>query len=343
MSVHFSFVLVLSKTVLVLGLDTVVWSTSSSRGDGENMKYALFLAMLAMMVSARAETPITAIARAPDGKQVVLGSQLGIEIRSLPDLEVVAKFSTDLEHVHDLQFSPDGQRLLAAGGSPSESGRIEVWNWPKRERIREVREHDDVVYRVDWSPNGEQLLTCSADGRCSVFLKVTQERIAAYDGHSRGVLAGVYLDDRMIATAGIDQTIRLWNPLDGSHQRTLDNHVGTVNDIAVRPASTGQAADVIASISEDRTVRLWQPRIGRLMRFVRLPSVPRCLDWSRDGTRIFVGCNDGMVRLIDAESMQVVAELDGGVGRIYDLEADADLGYILTAGERGSRSVKLTE
>ena len=71
-------------------------------------------------------------------------------------------------------FSPDGQRLLAAGGSPAESGRVEVWNWTKRERIREVREHDDVVYRVAWSPNGEQWLSCGADGRCSVFSEATQ-------------------------------------------------------------------------------------------------------------------------------------------------------------------------
>ena len=284
---------------------------------------------------------MTALAFASDRKQVVVGSQLGIEIRSLPDLTVTGKLSTELEHVHDLKFSPDGLSLLAAGGSPGESGRVEVWSWPKSELIREVGGLDDVVYRVAWSPHGTQWVTCSGDGRCLLFSAATGERVAQYEGHSRGVLAGVYLDDHIVATAGIDQTIRLWKCADGSHQRTLDNHVGTVNDIAVRPTQTNQAVDVIATISEDRTVRVWQPRIGRLMRFARLESVPRSLAWSSDGTTMYVGCNDGRVRIIDAESMEIEAEVDGLVGRIHELAVDSAGGYIVTAGETGCRVVSL--
>jgi WD40 repeat protein len=289
-------------------------------------------------VCAFAAPPITAIARTPDGKQVVLGSQQGLEIRVLPDLAAIGKLSTAMEHVHDLKFSPDGQWLLAAGGSPGETGRVEVWDWAKRELIREIREHDDLVYRVAWSPDSKRWLTCSGDGRCVVFSNATQVRVAQYDGHSRGVVAGVYLDDRTVATAGIDQTIRLWNGDEGHHQRTLDNHVGTVNEIAARPVAGGQVVDVIASISEDRTVRLWQPRIGRLMRFVRLTSIPRCMAWSPDGKKMYVGCNDGQVRVIDAETMDLVGEFDGLVGRIYDVAVDAVAGCILTAGENGCRS-----
>jgi len=307
------------------------------------MKNLAFIAVLLLigMTRACADAPITALAIAPDGKHVVLGSQVGIEIRSLPDLTITGKLSTELEHVHDLKFSRDGQTLLAAGGSPAESGRVEVWIWPKSERIREVGDHDDVVYRVAWSPDGTQWVTCSGDGRCLVFSLATGEQVAIYEGHSRGVLAGGFLDDRTITTAGIDQTIRVWNCVDGLHQRTLDNHVGAINDIAVRPASANQAGDVIATISEDRTVRLWQPRIGRLMRFGRLASVPRSLGWSSDATKIYVGCNDGRVRIIDTESMEIEAEIDGLVGRIHELVVHSTEGYIVTAGEKGCRVVSV--
>ena len=288
-----------------------------------------------------AEAPITAIAIAPDGKQVVLGSQLGIEIRSLPELAAIRKLATELEHVHDLQFSPDGQSLLAAGGSPAESGRVEVWNWPKRERIREVGGHDDVVYRVAWSPDGNQWVTGSGDGRCLVFAAATGEQLIRYEGHSRAVLAVRYLAVREILSVGVDQTVRLWNSGDGTHLRTLDNHVGTINDIAVRPASASQSADIVATISEDHTVRLWQPRIGRLMRFKRLADVPRCLAWSSDATKLYVGCNDGRVRIIDAESMEVEAEIDSLVGRVYELTVVQDRNEILTAGEAGCRTISL--
>lgn len=302
------------------------------------MKYFVVIVLLLVgTVDTYADPPITAVTIAPDEQQVVLGSQLGIEIRSLPDLNVTGKLATQLEHVHDLKFSPDGKSLLAAGGSPAQSGRVEVWNWSKRERTLEVDGHKDVVYRVAWSPKGTQWITCSGDGRCFVFSAAIGERVTQYEGHSRGVLAGVYVDNYLIASTGIDQTIRLWNSGDGSHMRTLDNHVGTVNDVALQPALANPASDVIATISEDRTVRTWQPRIGRLMRFTRLASVPRSLAWSNEGTKLYVGCDDAHFRIIDAESMETEAEVDGLVGRIYELVVDSASMFIVIAGERGVR------
>ena len=289
----------------------------------------------------RADAPITAIAIAPDGTQVVLGSQLGIEIRSLPELAVISKLSTELEHVHDLQFSPDGQYLLAAGGSPAENGRVEQWRWLTGTRVREVNGHEDVVYRIVWSPDGTQWATCSGDGRCLVFSAATGERLAQYEGHSRAVLAVRYLDNRTIVSVGVDQTVRMWNSADGSHQRTLDNHVGTVNDVAIRPITADQSVEVIATISEDRTVRLWQPRIGRLMRFAKLVSVPRSLAWSRDAAKLYVGCNDGRMRIVNADSMEIEIEQAAQVGRIHELVVGSTGEYILTAGEAACRVVSL--
>lgn len=252
-----------------------------------------------------------------------------------------SKLPTELEHVHDLKFSPDGQTLLAAGGSPGESGRVEVWSWQKGEQNRVVDGHGDLVYRVAWSPNGTQWVTSSGDGQCLVISAATGEQLARYEGHSRAVLSLCYLDDQTIVSVGADQTIRLWNSAEGLSLRTLDNHVGTVNGVAVRPASTDQTVEVMATISEDRTVRLWQPRIGRLIRFARLLSVPRSLAWSSDAKKLYVGCNDGRVRTLDAESMEITDELDGLVGRIHELAAKPVGGRILTAGEMGCRVISL--
>lgn len=307
------------------------------------MKHIVCLAMFLLIgeIGVSADPPITALEIAVDGKQVVLGSQLGIEIRSLPELAVIKKLPTELEHVHDLKFSPDGQTLLAAGGSPAESGRVEVWSWQKGEQIRVVDGHDDLVYRVAWSPNGTQWVTSSGDGQCLVISAATGEQLARYEGHSRAVLSLCYLDDQTIVSVGADQTIRLWNSAEGLSLRTLDNHVGTVNGVAVRPASTDQTVEVMATISEDRTVRLWQPRIGRLIRFTRLVSVPRSLAWSSDAKKLYVGCNDGRVRTLDAESMEITDELDGLVGRIHELAVEPVGGRILTAGETGCRAISL--
>ena len=324
------------------------------------MRNALLVVALTVLCStnAFADPPITAVALSPDRQQLVMGSQQGIEIRAWPSMEFVRKLTTNLPHVHDLKFSPDGKTLLAAGGSPAESGRVELWDWPSSSRIRTLEPHSDLVYRVAWSPGGSQWVSCSGDGCCKTFSTDTAEQLISYEGHSAPVLSVRYLDAQHIVSVSADQTVRLWNPSNGSHLRTLDNHVGAVNDIAlpsllhIDPTNTNrsdnrplEANDIeqIATVSEDRTLRLWQPKRGRLVRFVKLDSVPRCLTWSADTSEIYVGCNDGVVRVVDAEQMAVTRKIEGLPGRIHELVIDAATHQMLVAGANGWKMLSLDD
>jgi len=250
------------------------------------------------------------------------------------------KLTTELANVHDLRFSPDGQTLLAAGGSPAESGAVEVLSWPEGKQLRRVAEHSDVVYRVAWSPDGKRWATAGADGLCHVYSAESGVRMTRYQGHSRSVLSLAFLDDETIASVAADQTVRLWEAASGRHLRTLDNHYGAVSDLSVRPGDSELAGKVVATIGEDRTVRLWQPAIGRLMRFARLSSTPRAVAWSPNGDRLFVGCNDGRIRAIDPDTMEIVGEIAALKGRIHELGVDPQRGQFLVGGEGGCECVK---
>jgi WD40 repeat protein len=297
-----------------------------------------------LVTDSRAAPPITAAAIAPDGNSVLLGSQSGIEIRNWPELVVVERLPTELSHVHDLRFSPDGKQLLAAGGVPAEQGEIELWAWPDRRRTRRMSIQEDVVYSVDWSADGQWWVTggCGGGGgKAILFDAATAERKGDYPGHSRPVLAVRFLDPQTVVSAGVDNTLRIWSVPEAKHLRTLDNHLGAVNDLAFSPSANPKSEPILGSASEDRTVRLWQPRIGRLMRFARLASVPRCLVWAADGQHLIAGCNDGRLRFIDAQSMEIVRELDGGRGRIHQLILDARRERILVVGEQGCDGIAL--
>ena len=100
---------------------------------------------------------------------------------------------------------------------------------------------------------------------------------------------------------------------------------------------------ILASVSEDKTVRLWQPIVGRLMRFAKLPSAPRTVVWLPSGEYLAVGCNDGVVRVLDFDELKIVQELAGEVGRIHVMALHAKDGKILVGGERGISVVAIAD
>ena len=85
---------------------------------------------------------------------------------------------------------------------------------------------------------------------------------AVLEGHTGWVnaLCPIHLDGRpLLASAGNDRTVRIWDPATGEEHRTLTGHTGWVN--ALCPIHL-DGRPLLASAGDDATVRIWDPTTG---------------------------------------------------------------------------------
>ena len=293
------------------------------------------LALLPAPDGPASEPPVTALAFAPDGRSVLAGSQAGLIVRSWPDLKAVRKLPTTLSHIHDLAFSPRGDVLAAGGGSPAESGAVELFRWPEGTRFYHDEPHDDIVYALAWKDDGSAWASASYDRTVQVHAP-GGETVRALEGHSKGVVGLCYLPDgRSLVSAGIDQSLRVWDAESGRPLRRLENHTGPVRGLALRPSRPDGSPPMVVSIGADRTVRIWQPTVGRMVRFSRLESPPLAVTWTRLGASIAVACADGHVRLIDPDTAVISRDIRALDGRAHSLASAPDGRELVVGGEAG--------
>jgi WD40 repeat protein len=284
--------------------------------------------------------PITAVVLDSQEKELVVGSQGGVEVFRWPDLTWLRRIPTKLTNIHDIAFAPDHKSVVLAGGQPGASGSLEILDWPSGKRIERITPHKDVVYSVAWHPSGKRIATASADGTAKIIEAPNGKTILALEGHSRPVTSATWSPSQVeLITGSVDESVRVWNADTGAPVRNLSNHTRPVLGLANRPGN--HAPPQLASIGADKTVRLWQPTIGRMMRFAKLASEPRAIGWTHDGAWIVVASVDGRVRIIDPETIAVKHELPALDTVAHCLAVTKD-GHIVVGGANGQlKSVKL--
>ena len=174
--------------------------------------------------------------------------------------------------------------------------------------VRDLVGHSSVVTACAVTPDGQRVLSASADHTLKVWDLASGRVEATLVGHANVVTAcAVTPDGRRMVSASSDRTLKVWDLASGRVEATLVGHANVVTACAVTPDGRR-----VVSASWDNTLKMWDLASGCVEATLvgHAESVFACAV-TPDGRRVVSASSDRTLKVWDLASRRVEATLVG--------------------------------
>lgn len=222
------------------------------------------------------------------------GPAAGEAVGGLAMLPTISPVAGVVVPITGVEYSPDGTRWLIA-----RYGSVEIVNAETRERVVELKGHPGKVNAAHFSKDGSLVISASGvtgmSGAATVWDAASGKKLRELgEGHGDVLYdAEISPDGGLIATAGYDRQIRLWDAKSGALIRLIEGHNGAIFDLAFSPDGK-----ILASASGDETIKLWKVSDGQRLDTLNQPQAEQfSTAFTPDGKFVVGAGADNRIRL----------------------------------------------
>jgi WD40 repeat protein/serine/threonine protein kinase len=168
-------------------------------------------------------------------------------------------------------------------------------DWTFDSKQREIQ-----ALAINTNDRGSRIASAGIDGKVRLCTLDDEKRTVdpglSLTGHSGTIHKLAFNSDgSLLASAGADFEIRLWDVRSGEVKRVLQGHGGIVTGLAFAPDG-----ERLASCSHDGTIKIWDVRTGaELVTLSDHDSQVTAIEFGPDGNLLFSCGHDGVIRIWD--------------------------------------------
>ena len=255
-------------------------------------------------------TAITGLAASPWAPLVAVAGQKQVLLFNSDTLQPLGVLPFTEGEPIGVQFSRNGQLLLANGGRGATSGRVVVWEVVSGKKLMTLGDDYDTVLAADIRPD-QSLVALGGPSRIvKIWSTKTGELLHKIKKHTDWVTAVAFSPNgQMLATADRNGGISIWDPDSAQEIFTLAGHKAAVTALSWRDDSK-----LLASASEDGTVKLWEMEEGKPVK-----------SWPAHATGVLSVSYNHEGNLVTCGRDNAVTLWDGTGKKLRDLEKCCDL------------------
>ncbi|GCE19983.1 WD40 repeat domain-containing serine/threonine protein kinase [Dictyobacter kobayashii] len=243
---------------------------------------------------------VTSIVWSPDGRWIASASlDRTIHIWNTTTGQCKAIYSGHPGMVLALAWSPDSQYLASASNGPD--NHVHIWDASTGQLKLLYPGHSHWVRALAWSPNGKAMAS-GAWHDIHIWDCQQGKKYFSYRGHPSWVRAIHWsTHGTRIASAGEDNTVQVWEPLNKGHQICqYRGHSSWIGSILWSPDSAW-----IASASKDQQVHIWDANSACNASIHHVRSTPTyAITWLSDSTHMVSVNGNGSVQVWQVKNDQ---------------------------------------